>query len=72
MLLQILIIVDKSFGMVYNDARAHLKRWRSILLPETGVHIMDSIVTWDQMIQLGILLIAAASFLHTIIHNKRK
>ena len=46
--------------------------WRSILLPELGVMIMESIVTWDQMIQLGILLIAAASFLYTILHNKWK
>ncbi len=33
---------------------------------------MESVVTWDQLIQLGILLIAAVSFLYTIIHNKRK
>lgn len=34
--------------------------------------MMESYVTWDQLIQIGILLIAGASFLHTIFHNKRK
>ncbi len=33
---------------------------------------MDSNVTWDQLIQLGILVIAAVNLLYMMFHNKRK
>lgn len=31
---------------------------------------MENYVTWDQLIQLGMLLVTAASFLYMIYHNK--
>ncbi len=33
---------------------------------------MESVVTWEALIQFGIFLVSFTALLHAVIHNKRK
>lgn len=33
---------------------------------------MESVVTWEALIQFGIFLISFAALLHAVFHNKKK
>ena len=53
--------------------QGHTENGRRLnLLPRKGGIMMEhagSYVTWDQLIQLGILLLAAGNLLYIIFHN---